>query len=82
MKTKQLKEEISGLPIEQRIEIADYVLETLNQPDPEIEDAWAEEIQHREKRYKEGKATLIPGEEVIRSIRERQELRHNHKILL
>lgn len=71
MKTKELKATISDLPIDQRIEIADYVLETLNRPDPEVEEAWMEEIQRREKKYKEGKATLIPGEKVISSIRER-----------
>ena len=71
MKTKELKAAISDLPVDQRIEIADYVLETLNRPNPEVEDAWMEEIQRREKKYKEGKTTLIPGEKVISSIRER-----------
>lgn len=71
MKTKELKATISDLPVDQRIEIADYVLETLNRPDPETEEAWLKEIQHREKKYKEGKATLIPGEKVIKGIRER-----------
>ncbi len=71
MKTKDLKAAISYLPIEQRIEIADYVLESLNRPDPEVEDAWLEEIQRREKKYKEGKAILIPGEKVISDIRQR-----------
>lgn len=71
MKTKELKDAISYLPIDQRIEIADYVLETLNRPDPEVEEAWLEEIQRREKKYKEGKTTLIPGEKVISTIRER-----------
>ena len=60
MKTKELKDAISYLPIDQRIEIADYVLETLNRPDPEVEEAWLEEIQRREKKYKEGKQPLFP----------------------
>ncbi|MCC5908275.1 MAG: addiction module protein [Balneolaceae bacterium] len=71
MKTKELKDAISYLPIDQRIEIAEYVLETLNRPDPEVEEAWLEEIERREKKYQEGKATLIPGEKVISAIRER-----------
>lgn len=71
MKTKELTAIISDLPIDQRIEIADYVLETLNRPDPEVEDVWLKEIQRRENKYKEGKAILISGEEVISGIRER-----------
>lgn len=71
LKTKELKAAISNLPIDQRIEIADYVLETLNRPDPETEEAWLKEIQRRENKYKEGKAILISGEEVISGIRER-----------
>jgi putative addiction module component (TIGR02574 family) len=71
LKTKELKAAISNLPIDQRIEIADYVLETLNRPDPEVEDVWLKEIQRRENKYKEGKAILISGEEVISGIRER-----------
>lgn len=71
MKIEELKAAISDLPIDQRIEIADYVLETLNRPDPEVEEAWLEEIQRREKKFKDGKATLIPGEKVISAIRER-----------
>lgn len=71
LKTKELTAIISNLPIDQRIEIADYVLETLNRPDPEVEDVWLKEIQRRENKYKEGKAILISGEEVISGIRER-----------
>ena len=71
LKTKELKAAISNLPIDQRIEIADYVLETLNRPDPEVEDVLLKEIQRRENKYKEGKAILISGEEVISGIRER-----------
>ena len=42
-----------------------------DRPDPEVEDVWLKEIQHRENKYKEGKAILISGEEVISGIRER-----------
>lgn len=36
---------------------------------PEIEKAWMEEIERREKEYFEGKMELIPAEEVFRKLR-------------
>ena len=38
---------------------------------PEIEQAWTEEIERRERDYRAGKTKLIPGEEVHRHARER-----------
>ena len=39
MKTKELKAEISDFPVDQRAEIAEWVLQTLNSPDPDVEQA-------------------------------------------
>jgi len=36
---------------------------------PEIEKAWMEEIERREKEYAEGKMELIPAEDVFRELR-------------
>lgn len=71
MNTQELIDEINGLPVEQRAEIAHGILQGLNPPDPEIEIAWLEEIRKREKSYQEGKTTLISGDQVIQSIRKR-----------
>lgn len=60
---------ISDLPVEQRVEIVDRILQTFHQIDPEVEEAWMNEIQRRENEYKEGKATLIPGEQVMQRLR-------------
>jgi putative addiction module component (TIGR02574 family) len=38
---------------------------------PEIEQAWMEEIERRERDYRAGKTKLIPGDEVLRRARER-----------
>ena len=38
---------------------------------PETEQAWMEEIERREQAYAEGKAELIPLDEVMRQARER-----------
>ena len=69
MKVKQLKDEIADLPVDQRIELADYILETLNRPDPEIEKAWIKEVQHRKKQVETGKVKLIPGEQVMEELK-------------
>lgn len=71
MKTKELKDAISDLPVDQRVEIADYILKTLNQPDPEVEKAWAKEARRRLKEFEEGKVEAIPGEQVHQELREK-----------
>lgn len=38
---------------------------------PEIEQAWLEEAKRRDRAVADGKESLIPGEEVIRELRER-----------
>ena len=38
---------------------------------PEIEQAWIEEIDRREKEIEEGKSQWVPGEEVMRELRDR-----------
>ena len=38
---------------------------------PEIEQAWTEEIERRERDYRAGKTKLIPGDEVLRRARAR-----------
>jgi len=70
MKTKELKDKISDLPVDQRAKMADYILQTLNQPDPEIEQAWKKEVRRRKKQVQTGEATLIPGEQFDREVQE------------
>lgn len=71
MKTKELIEEISDLPVEDRALVADSVLRTLNPTDPEMDNVWAKEARRRLKEFREGRVKPIPGEEVIDSIRMR-----------
>lgn len=47
MKTKQLIDVISDLPVDQRAEIVDQILQTLNTPDPNVEKAWVQEVETR-----------------------------------
>jgi len=70
MKTKELKDEISDLPVDQRAEIAEWVLQTLNSPDSEVEQAWAREAQRRLKEFNEGEVAAIPGEQVMDELKD------------
>lgn len=71
MNTKELIFEISELPTEERAKIAEWLLKTLNPVDPDIEQAWINEAQHRLKQFREGNTDSIPGDEVIKDIRKR-----------
>lgn len=70
MNTKDLIAKISVLPIEQRIEIIDQILQTLKNPDPTIESEWFRIVSARLEEYKEGKVHLIPAEEVFDTLRD------------
>lgn len=69
MKLKQLIDEISDLPVDQRAEIAGQILQTLNSPDPEIEEAWIQEAEARMEDYRQGNVELISAEEVFKSLK-------------
>jgi putative addiction module component (TIGR02574 family) len=72
MKREDLKKEALKLPSEDRAELAYSLIRSLDEdeePDSEHERLWREEIQRRYRELKEGKAELIPAEEVFAAIR-------------
>ena len=71
MNTKQLIEEAVSLPVEERTIVVDTLLRSLNQPESEIDKAWAKEAKRRLDDLRSGKVNAIPGEEVFRKIRDR-----------
>lgn len=71
MKTKELIEEISSLPVEDRVLVADSVLRSLNPPEAEIDKKWAKEARKRLDELRSGKVVAIPGEEVFEKINKR-----------
>jgi len=63
-------EEALSLPSDVRISLVEKLLTSLNLPvDEEIDRLWAEEAEHRVSQIEEGKAKLVPGEEVFAKIR-------------
>lgn len=69
--TNKLIEKIESLPVDERIRVADSVLQSLNTTNREIEDAWIETAENRLRELKTGKVTSIPEEEVFDKIRKR-----------
>ena len=59
-----------SLPADVRINLVEKLLTSLNLPvDEEIDRLWAEEAEGRVSQIEEGKAKLVPGEEVFAKIR-------------
>lgn len=63
-----LEIEVLNLPPAERARLLDRLLACLD-PDPEWEEAWAQEIDRREAVIAAGKATWLPGEEVVARLR-------------
>jgi putative addiction module component (TIGR02574 family) len=68
MTTQQLIRETASLPVEERIEVVDYILRTLNAPDSDIDKKWAEVAQKRLAELRSGKVKAIPAQEVFDKI--------------
>jgi len=69
--TKEIIEEATALPVEERAIVVDSLLRSLNVPSPDIEKAWAEVAKRRLAELRSGRVRAIPGDEVFRRIRER-----------
>jgi len=63
-------DEALSLPSNVRLSLVEKLLTSLNLPiDKEINRLWAEEVERRVSQIEEGKAKLVPGEEVFAKIR-------------
>jgi putative addiction module component (TIGR02574 family) len=63
-----LEVEVLSLPPAERSRLLDRLLASLD-PDPEWEEAWAQEVDRREAEITSGRATWLPGEEVVARLR-------------
>jgi putative addiction module component (TIGR02574 family) len=60
------------LPREERAELVEKLLQSLNVPtQKEIDRLWAKEAEKRVREYEEGKIKAIDGEQVFKEIRDR-----------
>lgn len=74
MNKDQIISLINDLPIDQRIEIADQVLQSLHQIDPDIEKTWAKEARKRLDDFEQGKIKAIPGEQFYIEVQEMKKI--------
>ncbi len=68
----RIVDEALSLPVEERLNLVEKLLMSLNLPiDDEIDRLWAEEAERRVSEIEEGKVTPIPGEAVFARIWEK-----------
>jgi putative addiction module component (TIGR02574 family) len=68
--SKKIEQEILSLPVHDRIELIDRLLESLNLPmDPEIDRLWSEEGERRYSALETGSVVLVPGNKVFSNIK-------------
>ena len=68
MKIKDLIEEATSWPVEERAMVIDSLLKSLNPPELEIEKKWVSVAKRRLEELRSGKVKTIQGEEVFEKI--------------
>ena len=65
----ELSRKARSLSREERVRLAEELLATVQEVDPEVEAAWDEEIKRRIEEIDSGTAKLIPADEVFAEVR-------------
>ena len=65
MGTQEVLENALQLKPQDRLVLVDLLLESVDRPDPAIDDIWIEEAQRRLAAYREGKIKTISMEELF-----------------
>ena len=70
--TEELKTQLGKLPVEDRAELAHYLIDTLDETaDVDAETAWDEELARREQEIRSGTAVGEPAASVFARLRHR-----------
>ena len=69
MSTAEILESARKLLPEERLQLIDALMESLDEPDPAIEAAWAAEAQDRLAAFKRGELKAAPIEELLAKYR-------------
>ena len=68
--SKKIEQEVLSLPVQDRVELIDRLIDSLNLPgDPEIDRLWAEKAEQRFSDIETGSVDPIPGSKVFLNIR-------------
>ncbi len=73
MNAKDLIAEAISLPVEERAQIADAVLRSLNVPESDIDRQWTAVARERLEQLRSGQTQAVPAEEVFTKILKRFE---------
>ena len=68
MKVRELIDQARALPVEERAIVIDYLLRSLNPPEPIIDERWAWVARQRLEDIRSGAVKTIPGEDVFAKI--------------
>lgn len=68
MKTKDLISEALSLPIEERAQVVESILMSMNPPETEIDKKWGQTARQRLTDLRSGKVKSIPGDNVFNEI--------------
>lgn len=71
LSTKEIIDQATSLPTEERAVVIDSLLKTLNPTNDEIDRKWIEVAKKRLDELRSGEVKPIPGEEVFRKINDR-----------
>lgn len=66
---EELSHKARALSPEDRVRLAEELLASVQEPDAEVDAAWAKEIKRRIAEIDSGKAKLIPADEVFAEVR-------------
>ena len=67
--TDPIVQQLAALSDTDRLQVVDYLLESLDQPDPDIERLWVAETQSRWNAYQRGEIPSISADEVFAKYR-------------
>lgn len=73
MTMKEVIEEVTSLPVEERAIVADAILRSLNPPESEIDREWAKVAQRRLAELHSGEVQPVPGEQIFARVWKRFE---------
>ena len=69
--TAELISIAKSLPLDERAEIVDSLLESMHPTDDEIDNLWKAEVERRLDSYDQGVGEMIPGDAVFQKINQR-----------
>lgn len=69
--TKEIIEEASALPVEERAMVAESLLRSLNGSDAELDKVWSGVAERRLAELRAGRVVAVSGDEVLARVRER-----------